>query len=245
MPVLFFWLHQLRLVGLGERPPDLTGQTFATSTGRTVNMSNAVIESSVRLVPSPAMTSPGAQLASVEVFTTDVVRKSTSNTAQDHARLVLRSGVIKDTAESLFKAHDTNNDGKLSWENYEIKSFIERLHRKYDLPCPSKEQSYNTFQRFDEDKSGHWEWSEAANFVEMFHYQLSLMEKKDETSCCPAGHVIGMLVIKSYTTTYKCSKCQDLSKDDVIWHCNPCKYYLCTKCFQNRSAGCVSTAAAC
>merc|ERR1712107_39578 len=35
---------------------------------------------------------------------------------------------------------------------------------------------------------------------------------------------------------------EDLSKDDVIWHCNPCKYYLCSKCFQNRSAGCVSTA---
>jgi len=154
---------------------------------------------------------------------------------EHRARLVMKSGVVRNAAESSFKAHDTNNDGFLSWENGEIESFIRSLFERLGLPCPSKEDLHATFMRFDNDRSGSMELNEGVNFVESFCRSISQIEMADRASCCAAGHT--MVVFSTPCAGYQCANCQATFGAHIgIWQCDPCKYYLCISCSKERRA---------
>lgn len=151
------------------------------------------------------------------------------------ARLVTRSGVIRDTAESSFKAHDTNNDGFLSWESGEIESFIQSIFQSLGLTCPSKDDLYATFRRFDVNRSGSMELNEGIQLVESLCHAISQIEMADQASCCPAGHA--MIVYSTPSAGYQCTNCQATFSAHIgMWRCDLCKYYLCIKCSKVRRA---------
>merc|ERR1712137_63808 len=154
---------------------------------------------------------------------------------EHRATLVMRSGVLRNIVESSFNAYDINNDGILSWENGEIESFIRSLFQRLDLPCPSKEDLFATFGRFDEDGSGYMELKEGIQFVESLCRSISQIEMADQASSCAAGHT--MVVFSTPCAGYKCTNCQATFGTHIgMWRCDPCKYYLCIACSKRRRA---------
>merc|ERR1712137_1429941 len=153
---------------------------------------------------------------------------------EHRAKLVVRSGVVRNAAETSFKAHDTNNDGFLSWENGEIESFIGSLFEHLGLPCPSKEDLLATFRRFDEDRNGTMGLNEGVQFVESLCHSISQIEMADQASSCAAGHT--MVVFSTPSAGYQYTNCQATFGPHIgMWQCAPCQYYLCIECSKVRS----------
>ncbi|CAK9105782.1 Sulfatase-modifying factor 2 [Durusdinium trenchii] len=78
-----------------------------------------------------------------------------SQNAQHRQRMIMaiESGELLKEAMRLFKECDRDRNGKLTWNQGEIRSFISQVLQHYNLIVPSEEQLYLIYRHFDKDTS--------------------------------------------------------------------------------------------
>lgn len=67
--------------------------------------------------------------------------------------VAIESGELLKEAMRLFRQCDSDRNGKLTWNEGEIRRFISQVLQHYNLVVPSEEQLYEIYRHFDRDRS--------------------------------------------------------------------------------------------
>jgi len=100
--------------------------------------------------------------------------KSSSKTVSSTERLQALldawtlAGCGKETAESIFREVDADSDGKLEWNNDEIREFVRIVFKRHSVVMPDWQESvwYEMYRHADLDRSNSLELDEAVNFAQ-------------------------------------------------------------------------------
>ena len=78
-----------------------------------------------------------------------------SQNSRHRSRMVaaIESGELLKESMRLFKQCDADRNGKLTWNEGEIRRFISQVLQHYNLVVPSEEQLYEIYRHFDRDRS--------------------------------------------------------------------------------------------
>jgi len=136
-------------------------------------------------------------------------------------------------AASQFKAIDVNGNGRLEWNNGELRTFIVNVCSYCGLPELAEPQMLEMCLKFDTDKDGCLNQEDCRCLVEMLSRSMYSVQKADSATCCGNGHV--MHLFNPLETKYACNVCRhQLDEHMVFWHCAPCDYDLCISCSKQR-----------
>jgi len=149
------------------------------------------------------------------------------------AKLVVRSGKVREMAAASFKERDVDESGYLDWQSGEIRNFIGDTFEALGLRCPDDEDLRSTFELFDKNKNGVMSSEECVNFMEHFCKALYQIELADEASSCPLGHT--MAIFSTPRPGYTCNNCNISFQENVgMWACHSCDFHLCIVCSKER-----------
>lgn len=99
-----------------------------------------------------------------------LLQSTSSANAIHRARILeqLEAGELSKTAVGLFRQLDKDRSGALTWNNGEIRSFIQAVFQHFGLVPPEEQALYNMYTLFDANRSYSLDEKECVDMVDAF-----------------------------------------------------------------------------